>query len=110
MFGKFMVRLVKCDDLEAMTTFYRDKLGLAVTNDHSPEWIAFDDGIGGEFVLGKASPIGEATVTLAFTGSPDLAAARQALLDEAPTEIAGHDTGKSFWVQDPDGNYVGFAD
>lgn len=105
MFGKLAVTLIECVDLAAMTAFYRDRLRLPVL-DQGDDWISFDTG-GGELVLGGKH--GKRGITPAFVGA-DLEAVREALIDVGPTEITKHDTGRSFWVVDPDGNEIAFAD
>lgn len=104
-FGRLAVTLVECADLPAMTAFYRDRLHLPVLG-RGDDWISFDTG-GGELVLGGKN--GKRGITPGFVGA-DLEAAREALSDLDPTEITAHDTGRSFWVVDPDGNEIAFAD
>jgi len=104
-FGRLAVTLVECVDLPAMIAFYRDRLHLPVLA-QGEDWISFDTG-GGELVLGGKH--GKRGITPGFVGA-DLEAAREALLGLDPTEITAHDTGRSFWIIDPDGNEIAFAD
>jgi catechol 2,3-dioxygenase-like lactoylglutathione lyase family enzyme len=89
MFGALTAVLVKCDDFEAMKTFYRDRLK--------------DTGAGGELVLGGDT--GGATTAIAFTGA-ELESAREELGDAGPSEIERHSDMHRFFVKDPDGNTV----
>ncbi|UQX05453.1 VOC family protein [Streptomyces sp. RerS4] len=94
--------LIKCDDFEAMKSFYRDRMNLATVKE-GDNWIVLDTGSGGELVLGGDT--GGDTFAVAFTKA-DLGPAREALVDIAPTETEKHSDMHRFFVKDPDGNTV----
>ncbi|MEN8655958.1 VOC family protein [Streptomyces sp. 21So2-11] len=105
-FGKLAVTLIECRDLEAMTVFYRDRIGLEILN-QGDDWISFHTGSGGELIIGGKN--GDSGVHLGFVGA-DLPRAHAALSDLSPTDLREHDTGRNFTIADPEGNSLSFVD
>ncbi|WP_280269227.1 VOC family protein [Nocardia wallacei] len=105
MFGTLSVVTIRVEDLEAMTTFYRDVLQMKVMKS-GPTFTSFHSGNGGELVLWKDAPV---RILPTFAGA-DLEAARVALRDADVTEILDHPGGKHIFAYDPDGNLFGLSD
>ncbi|PWW60446.1 VOC family protein [Actinokineospora spheciospongiae] len=105
MFGNLTVTVIDCEDVAAMTEFYRDRLGLKVM-DQGENHTVFDTGNGGELVVESNGY--KAPLSVAFT-DVDIPAAHTALADLAPTELAAHKGGERFEVLDPEGNRIIFV-
>lgn len=105
MFGKLSVTIIDCADVQRMTRFYRDRLGLKVI-DQGENHTVFDTGNEGELVLESHGV--ERPVSIAFTDA-DIPRAHRELADEDPTELAPHKGGQRFSVLDPEGNTITFV-
>ncbi|WP_306318195.1 MULTISPECIES: VOC family protein [unclassified Streptomyces] len=104
MFGKLTVIKVYCQDLDAMTAFYRDRLGLEVREEYPGVSVVFDTGHGGELIVQQ----GAEPTAIAFT-QVDIPAAHRALEDLGTTEVFPHKTGERFEAADPEGNRLIFV-
>ncbi|GAB3669641.1 VOC family protein [Streptomyces sparsus] len=105
MYGKLAITAVLCEDLEAMTAFYRDRLGLKVLAEQEGE-IVLATGTGGGLILQRQD---RRAIELVFTES-DVRGAHGSLSDLKPSEIEPQDDGHGFHVLDPEGNSVHFVD
>ena len=111
---RFSTAIIGCEDLPALRTFYREKLGLRIETE-SPLWVAFSAG-GSIIALRPRAKSGDRArakrITLGFTvgdlmGWADEARDRGVHFESAPSD---HGFGLVADAADPDGNDLTFRE
>lgn len=104
MFAKSSLTIMFCRDLEAMTEFYRDRLGMKTLAQKPGEQVLATEA-GDRLILQEAD---NPRIELAFT-HVEVEQARTALADLNPNEMSEHEDGRGFQLRDPEGNAVNFV-
>ncbi|NLU68535.1 VOC family protein [Streptomyces sp. HNM0574] len=102
MHGRLSLTVYYCEDLEAMASFYRDKLGMKTVAEKEDEVVL--DGNGHGILLQSRATKGAETI---FTGV-DVDAAYEDLAALNPSRLEGEES-RGFVVRDPEGNTVCFV-